>query len=422
MTEKRISIALVLLGLVIVFLCYRQNPDLLLYRKDYFSIIDTPPISPSVIYKDLQSNCQATSQYRQDSQRTGVDLVAKPQAQVKIAKKIFPFNVDIHEASKSSPTIDQTGIYIGSDSGWFYKLDYDGEIIWRFYVPGSDYGFHSSAAVDDKKVYIGAYNGFMYALDKSNGELVWANPVANYIGASPLLADGNLFISAETYHPDGLVAKLNCNTGETLWVSEWLGGHSHSSVAFDKANDQVVVGANSGRFYAFDNKTGQTRWNVQVGGQIKGTPLIWDGTAYFGSWDKHYHAYDLKTGKERWKTFMGGRIQTSLTLVPGKAIGVTNTKVGDIIGINLNDGEILWRLRHGDRNHQFSVLVTKDPNQDRFLALSRCKEFQLCTLNAVTGELIENIDLPGSFTSVPSAWEDKIYISLDKNRGLVILQ
>ena len=150
--------------------------------------------------------------------------------------------------------------------------------------------------------------------------------------------------------------------------------------------------------------------------------MVWDGTAYFGSWDKNYHAYDLKTGNERWKQFMGGRIQTSLTLVPGKDIGVTNTKIGDIIGINLKDGEILWRLRHGDRNHQFSVLVTEDPKRPgEFLAWSRCKEYQLCTLDAVTGKLLNNIDLPGSFTSVPFAWKDKIYISLDKNQGLVIL-
>ena len=53
---------------------------------------------------------------------------------------------------------------------------------------------------------------------------IWfGNPVADYIGASPLLAGGFLYISAETSHPDGLVAKIDCNTGKTLWVLPMAG-------------------------------------------------------------------------------------------------------------------------------------------------------------------------------------------------------
>ncbi len=424
MKQQALYAGVAAVSVIVAVLGFRANPQLLSYRQSYYKIVEAPPVASATVYKELQSSCQATAQYRYDERRTGVAPgTARPNSTVSIIKQIFPLNVDIHSASKSSPTVDDTGVYIGSDTGWFFKMDHDGNILWRFYLPGSGNGIHGSAALDDKKVYIGAYNGFMYALDKNNGDLVWANPVAQFIGASPLLADGALFISGETRHPDGLVAKLDCNTGATLWVSKWLGGHSHSSPTFDVKNDLILVGANSGRFFAFDAKTGETRWQQQLKGQIKGTPMIWDGTAYFGSWDRNYHAYDLKTGRSRWKTFMGGRIQTSLTLVPNSGIGVTNTKVGDIVGIKLADGEILWRLRHGDRNHQFSILVTEDPSRpNEYLAWSRCKKFQLCTLDAKTGKLLNNIDLPGSFTSVPFAWQDKIYISLDKNQGLVVLQ
>ena len=409
-------------AILLAVISYMQNPELLSFQRNYYDIVKTPGIALPIVYKDLQSSCEASAQYRHNEKRTGVSL-AKPQSKVKITEHIFPLNVDIHGASKSSPTVDDTGVYIGSDTGWFWKMNHDGEILWSFYVPGSNNGIHGSAALDDKKVYIGTYNGFMYALDKKSGELAWANPVANYIGASPLLAGGALYIAAETSHPDGTLVKLDCNTGETKWVSKWLGGHSHSSPTYDKTNKVLLVGANSGRFFAFSEEDGKTVWQEQFRGQIKGTPMIWDGTVYFGSWDKNYHAYDIKTGKKRWSTFMGGRIQTSLSLVPGEAIGVTNTKVGDIAGLNLEDGEVLWRLRHGDSNHQFSILITEDPKQKgKYLAWSRCKKFQLCTLDAKTGKLLNNIDLPGSFTSVPFAYQDKIYISLDKNQGMVILQ
>ena len=176
-----------------------------------------------------------------------------------------------------------------------------------------------------KKVYIGAYNGFLYSFDKMSGELIWANPVGDFIGASPLLANGGLYIAVETAHPNGFVAKLDCNTGETQWVSEWLGGHSHSSPTFDPQNQQILVGANSGRAFAFDHATGQTRWQTQYDGPIKGTILVYGDKSYFASWDRKYHAIDNKTGKKLWAFTVGGRIQTSLTLVPEIGLGVTNT-------------------------------------------------------------------------------------------------
>ena len=130
--------------------------------------------------------------------------------------------------------------------------------------------------------------------------------------------------------------------------------------------------------------------------------MIHDSQVFFASWSKNYHSLDLKTGKENWQSFMVNQIQTSLTLVPGENIGITNAPIGEIVGINLEDGTIAWRLRHGDRNNQFSVLVTQNPDkQGHYLAWSRCKESQLCTLDAKTGKLIYNMDLPGLLPVCP---------------------
>jgi outer membrane protein assembly factor BamB len=424
MKEFRLNRNYFVTALVVLVYSYYQNPSFFLFDENYYDIVKTPPISPATQYTTLNSDCRATSQYRYSEKRTGeAPVTAQPSSQAKIIKEIYPFNVDIHSASKSSPTVDETGVYVGSDTGFFFKMDHDGNVLWQFYVPGSQNGIHGSAAVDEKKVYIGAYNGFLYALDKKNGDLVWANPVGDFIGASPLLADGDVFIAAETSHPNGLMARLDCNTGETKWVSQWFDGHSHASPTYDETNDLILAGANSGRFFAVDAQTGKTRWQEQLGGPIKGTAMIWDGTVYFSSWDKNYYAYDIKTGRKRWSTFMGGRNQTSLTLVPGTESGIANTKAGDITALNLNDGSILWRLKHGDPNHQFSILVTQDPDRKgEFLAWSRCKEVQLCILDGKTGKLIRNMALPGPFTGVPFAWKNRIYISLDKNHGLVILE
>jgi outer membrane protein assembly factor BamB len=418
---------IVLTALIFVILsglCYLANPHFYEFNLDYSQIHSRPSLFPSTQYKKLDSSCVATAQYRYDVHRTGLaPQNSTPASQIKIIKHIPFLNSDIHDASKATPIVDETGVYVGTDSGWFLKMNHEGEVIWRFYIPGSLNGIHGSATLDDKKVYIGAYNGIMYSLEKETGDLIWATPVGDFIGASPLLADHGLFISIETSMPDGLVARLDCNSGDIEWVSSWLGGHSHSSPAYDEKSDLIFVGANSGRFFAIKAKAGGTFWEKQFHGQNKGTPMIFEDKVYFASWDKSYHALNIQTGDEVWNQFMGGRIQTSLSLAPELKMGITNTKMGDIAALDLNTGEILWRLRHGDGNHQFSILITEDSKRPgQYLAWSRCKENNLCVLDAKTGQLIQKVELPGTFTSVPFAYKDKIYISLDKEDGLVILQ
>lgn len=424
MKKYGIVIGFAFASLTIGILCGRANPQFFLFQNDHAKMLAHPSRSPATVLKDLPSNCNATSQFRYTTTRTGVAPdTARPQLKVSIVKHIEPFNVDIHGASKSSPTIDDTGVYVGTDSGQFLKMNFDGEVIWRFFVPGSDNGIHASAAMDDKKVYIGAYNGFMYALDKENGDLVWATPVGDYVGASPLLANGHLYIAAETAKPDGLLAKLDCNTGTVLWNSMWLGGHSHSSPAYDDVNKTLIVGANSGRIFAFAEDDGRMIWKEQMHGPIKGTPMIHKDAVYFSSWDKNFHGRDVKTGKALWESFMGGKMQSSLTLVPSADIGVTNTRLEELVGLDLKNGEILWRLRHGDNDHMASILVTKNPARpNQYIAWARCKRTQLCALDGKTGVLLHNVELPGSFTSMPFAYNDKIYIALDEDFGLVILQ
>lgn len=423
MKNYGIAISFTVLFLSVTVLVLLGNPQFYNVNSDLNKILAVPSLSPATRFKNLDSSCTGmNTQFRYNSARTGLaPNSAQPKAKVAVLKHLQPFNVDIHGASKSSPTIDDSGVYVGSDSGQLIKMDHEGEILWSFYVPGSSNGIHGSPALDEKKVYIGAYDGIMYALDKENGELVWATPVGDYIGASPLLANGFLYIAAETAKPDGLLAKMDCNSGEVIWNSQWLGGHSHSSPTYDETNKAIVLGANSGRIYSFAEDDGHLLWKEQTHGPIKGTPMIWQNAVYFSSWDKNFHGRDLKTGNSLWESFMGGRMQTSLSLIPDYNLGITNTRMGEIVALNLKTGDIQWRLQHGDNDHMSSALITKTFN-GKYLVWSRCKDTQLCVLDGKTGTLLHNLELPGGYTSMPFAYGDKVYISLDSDFGFVILQ
>ena len=75
--------------------------------------------APPTQLKRLDSSCRATAQYRYDEKRTGVaPKTHQPKPKLKIIKRV-PVNAGIHSASKSSPTVDDSGVYVGSDAGWF---------------------------------------------------------------------------------------------------------------------------------------------------------------------------------------------------------------------------------------------------------------------------------------------------------------
>lgn len=374
------------------------------------------------IFSNIKSSCEATAQFRQTADRLGTEVKIAPIKGKSInIKKIKNINAGIGSKSKASPVADDTGIYVGSDTGWFYKLNFKGEVLWSFYLTNSFEGVTQSPAADDKKVYFGTDRGGLYALNKQTGELVWTKKLGQSITTSPLLADNALFISVSDKGENGYVSRVDCNTGQTLWNSYWLGGLSQSSPAFDKKNEQVLVGSNSGRLYAFSAATGHTRWDKQTKGAIKSTPLVFNNGIFFSSWDEHFYGLESKTGKLLWKTFSGGRSQVSLALVPQTNTALANSKSGEIVAINLDSGQLTWRLRHGDGNHRFSIVVTQDSN-NKSLAWSRCKKYQLCILNAQSGKLIKNIDLPESFSTSPYFYKNSLYMTLDKKAGLYSVQ
>ena len=54
-------------------------------------------------------------------------------------------NGSLHGASKATPAVDKTGIYIGSDDGWFYKINHKGKMIWKTFFAKARMGVHGTS-------------------------------------------------------------------------------------------------------------------------------------------------------------------------------------------------------------------------------------------------------------------------------------
>lgn len=388
-------------------------------RAFEFKEVSSGLITADMVYGPFQMHVDGpeyravpTSQYRGGVARWGVYDNEKIGLDLDVQTVADTLNVEVHAASKSSPAIDETGLYVGSDSGWFYKYDFEGRIQWKFNVAAATKGIHATAALDQKRVYIGAYNGRLYALDKDTGRPDWILELGVAIGASAALHDNALYVSVETAHPNGYIVKVNPADGKVLWVSGWLGGHPHSSPALWPEKNLLFVGCNSMRFFALDMNTGLVKWSFNGEGQIKGTPAVVAGHVYFTSWGRKIFSLNAETGEDEWETFIGGEVQSSPTYVPDHDVLIAHAAGGQLTAVKRTTGNIVWTRQTGMRRSILSATVTRDQKGTGWVVWTKCSADDFCALDPATGRTLKAWRV-GVLTGVPVPYKGDIYLALD---------
>ncbi|MCB9779250.1 MAG: PQQ-binding-like beta-propeller repeat protein [Alphaproteobacteria bacterium] len=336
-----------------------------------------------------------------------------------------------YTASKSSPTVAGGQVYVGVDDGRLYALDQDdGDVLWSFEThqvkveddradDDPDHrGIHGTAAVADGRVFIGDYSGWLYALDAKDGALLWEIDLGGSIGASPVLYQGMVFVSVEFPDPDGKVFMVDQADGCVVWESEYLGNHPHSSTTIDPDTGTLFVGANNGRFAAFDFVEGDLVWEVWmedvdedgVGDEIKSTAAVSGDRVYITSWDKRLHVYDIDDGSELWSFETGASSMSSPSVY------------GDVVYVGSHDGR-LYALADGDQDfdddqdrelwhwqaeQRILSSATVLPGDDTVLIGSDSGEVAL--LDRLTGLPLWEHRAEGRASSVPTAVGDALYV------------
>jgi outer membrane protein assembly factor BamB len=352
--------------------------------------------------------------YRNDITRSAVQSLEWPR-DVEELWKTEKINVGIHGASKASPVSDETGIYIGTDTSWFYAYDPDGRLRWKFYAGDSFRGIHSTAALDEAYVYFGSYRGTFYCLDKKTGELIWSRRLGDTIGSSPLLFEDSLIVAVETGGPaNGFVSRIKRATGETVWNSLFIGQQSHASPAIDLKSRMVMVGANNSRFFGIDLDTGFIRWSFPLSGESKMTPVVKDGYAYVTSWGKDFYKVSTEDGRVEWRAEIQAKSQVSPVIV-GSGLDekvIAGDAEGNLYAFSTIDGRRLWKQNMKVAPMTASPVVLRWKNQDGILNV--CDKDQLCLLDSKTGSRVRQLRVGGSLTGVPSFFEDKMYIAFNE--------
>ncbi len=227
---------------------------------------------------------------------------------------------------KSAPVLDGGLIYRGCDAARMDAFDTaTGEIVWSLAVPGAAArkGIWSTPAVHAGRVYFGAYDGTMYCLDAATGQEVWAEPLGEWIGASPLVVPryGMLYVGIEYERPwaKGSMTALDLATGEKRWEHRTV-RYQHGSAASFAARDLVIWGSADHETLAFEAGTGTIAWRFPTGRSVKYAPAVDEGLGLvaFASFDRFIYLLDAATGRElgRWET--GGLCYTTPLFARGK--------------------------------------------------------------------------------------------------------
>lgn len=378
----------------------------------------SPTVNFSIKENIVSHISKPKSQYRENAAANGVSVYEFPCQKLKLLWETSPLNIGVHTASKSSPAVDESGIYVGSDMGWFFAYNHDGTLKWKFYVGEGYGGIHGTAALDNDSVYVGTYDGVLYSLSKDLGKIRWFNKLGISIGASPVLFANDIIVSVEL-NQDGYLARLNSRDGSLIWQSEKYGDQGHSSPTININDGLVYTGANNGRFFAFDLNDGHFRWGYQAKDSIKGTSALINSKLFFTSWDKTLYALDAKNGHVVWYRDLAEKSQSSVTFTPNLDLIIYGINRKGFAASDIETGKTLWTIPFLGRNHQSSALVTLVSGQPT--AWLPCEEKTLCAIAPATGHVRMRFPLSAHFSSVPVAYNNSLYLALDPPGGLVKL-
>jgi len=228
----------------------------------------------------------------------------------------------------------------------------------------------SSPVWHEGTLYFGSDDGNVYALDAASGRERWRTRTRGPVPSSPAVADGRVY--AMSY--DGRLWALDAATGEVLWKfatagekrfeARGLHGMQPKFQTFADPYDvylssplvvdgTVYFGSGDANVYALDAASGALRWKFATGDVVHASPAFAGGTIYIGSWDGRFYAIDAASGAERWH-FQAGvdplihnqqGFQGSAAVVDG--VVYAPCRDANVYALDARSGEEKWRFSTG---------------------------------------------------------------------------
>lgn len=200
---------------------------------------------------------------------------------------------------------------------------------------------------------LGGGPGHLHALEgyegTYEGKVVWKFATQGPLVASPVVADGRVFLATG----ERRVIALSADTGTPLWEVLVTGPVDATPAV---AGDLLYVGLRDKRLLALDVRTGAEVWAFWTDGPIFSAPVVRGGVVYVGSGDGHLYALDASTGRKRWAFRVGGWVIMSPAVGEGVAVVAGGRS---IFVVDLRQGRA--RLRYDTVSPPTGVIALQGP-------------------------------------------------------------
>jgi len=224
----------------------------------------------------------------------------------------------------------------------------------------------ASPIVAQGTVYIGAADKKLYALDAATGQPRWAFATQDWIVSAVAYAGDRVIVASQ----DSRLHVVGAETGRQRLVYE-TGMGRHIGVGPAIEGDRAYFGSVGARVWAIDWRATtypwerallfwQTNlylwgmrstspiqkgsvWSRRVGGDVRHTPAIAHNTVYVTAAPGTVVALDAATGADRWRADLGMAI-TAAPTVAGTTV-LVGTQDGVVVGLDAHTGAVLWDFK-----------------------------------------------------------------------------
>ncbi|HIN85750.1 MAG TPA: hypothetical protein EYN06_04645 [Myxococcales bacterium] len=249
---------------------------------------------------------------------------------------------------RSTPTIVDNTVYIGSSDGKFYAINLKtGTEEWD--QPYKTIGAITSApAVNDDRVVFQNNENRSYALDRKTGAYAWdqGRPRPDFFTirgeGGPTIVDNTVYAG----YDDGMLVAMTAKDGATIWSKNLAANERHFVDVDTKplvVGNTIYAGSFSVGMYAVGRKHGNVKWIHRAKGVH--TPAYGQGLLFVATGEKELRALDPKTGKVQWRLKIGyGNL--SSPVLSGNMLWISTGEVVLLVGPG--NGSVHARLAPDD--------------------------------------------------------------------------
>jgi outer membrane protein assembly factor BamB len=260
------------------------------------------------------------------------------------------------------------------------------------------------------RLYVANIFGLFRALDAESGDVDWYERLGFVTAASPAVGDGVVYqplmtrFGGERNESSGAMVALDAETGRELWRFET--GAVESSPLLHEGT--LYFGTFDRKLYALDAKTGDVRWSFETGDRVKGAPAFWRGTVYTGSYDGKVYALDAERGGLVWSSESQGGLTGAGNFYAGPAIAYGRVYIGNTDGkvyaFGARSGDLLWSRSTG------SFVYSSTAVSDGTVYVGSY-DHNLYALDAATGDVRWSYDAGGAVSGSPTVMQGLVYFS-----------